>query len=51
MFKIPGVDFGAGPKEVQLNPFKWFGGGSPTATVSHGSVQSRQAVNLSLIHI
>ena len=46
MFKIPGVDFGAGPKEVQLNPFKWFGGGSPTAPVSHGSVQSRQAVNI-----
>ena len=27
MFKIPGVDIGAGPKEIQLNPFKWFGGG------------------------
>ena len=20
MFKIPGVDFGAGPKEIELNP-------------------------------
>ena len=46
MFKIPGVDFGAGPKEIQLNPFKWFGGGGGTATISHGSVQSRQAVNI-----
>ena len=46
MFKIPGVDIGAGPKEIQLNPFKWFGGGGGTATVSFGSVQSRQAVNI-----
>ena len=46
MFKIPGVDFGAGPKEIQLNPFKWFGGGGGTATISFGSVQSRQAVNI-----
>ena len=46
MFKIPGVDFGAGPKEIQLNPFKWFGGPSPTATLTFGSVQGRQAVNI-----
>ena len=46
MFKIPGVDFGAGLKEIQLNPFKWFGGGGGTATISFGSVQSRQAVNI-----
>jgi len=47
MFKIPGVDFGAGPKEINLNPFSWFGGGGGgTATISFGSVQSRQAVNI-----
>ena len=46
MFKIPGVDFGAGPKEIQLNPFKWFGGGGGSVTVSQASVQSRQAVNI-----
>ena len=46
MFKIPGVDFGAGPKEIQLNPFKWFGGGGGTVTIIQGSVQSRQAVNI-----
>ena len=46
MFKIPGVDFGAGPKEIQLNPFKWFSGGGGTATISFGSVQGRQAVNI-----
>ena len=46
MFKIPGVDFGAGPKEIQLNPFKWFGGGGGTATITRGSVQSRQAINI-----
>ena len=47
MFKIPGVDFGAGRKEINLNPFSWFGGGGGgTATISFGSVQSRQAVNI-----
>ena len=47
MFKIPGVDFGAGRKEINLNPFSWFGGGGGgTATISFGSVQSRQALNL-----
>ena len=46
MFKIPGVDIGAGPKEIQLNPFKWFGGGGGTVTIIQGSVQSRQAVNI-----
>nr|BAR31811.1 phage tail protein [uncultured Mediterranean phage uvMED] len=46
MFKIPGVDFGAGPKQIQLNPFKWFGGGGGTATITRGSVQSRQAINI-----
>ena len=47
MFKIPGVDIGAGPKEIQLNPFKWFGGGNnATVTIVRGSVQSRQAINV-----
>ena len=50
MFKIPGVDFGAGPKEIQLNPFKWFGGGGggglARATIIRSSVQSRQAINI-----
>ena len=46
MFKISGVDIGAGPKEIQLNPFKWFGGGNGTVTIVQGSVQSRQAVNI-----
>jgi predicted phage tail protein len=40
MFKLPER------KEIQLNPFKWFGGGGGTATISFGSVQSRQAVNI-----
>ena len=49
MFRVPGVDFGAGPKEIQLNPFKWFGGGGgggATVTVTHAAVQSRQAINV-----
>ena len=46
MFKIPGIDIGAGPKEIQLNPFKWFGGGGGTVTLTAPSVQSRQAVNI-----
>ena len=48
MFKIPGIDIGAGPKEIQLNPFKWFGGGGGggTATITQASVQSRQALNI-----
>ena len=46
MFKIPGVDIGAGRKEIQLNPFKWFGGGSPQASVLPAQIQSRQALNL-----
>jgi predicted phage tail protein len=46
MFKIPGVEIGAGRKEIQLNPFKWFGGPSPTVTLTAPSVQSRQAVNI-----
>ena len=40
MFKIPER------KEIQLNPFKWFGGGGGTVTLVRGSVQSRQAVNI-----
>ena len=40
MFKIPEK------KEIQLNPFKWFGGGGGTVTLVRGSVQSRQAVNI-----
>ena len=40
MFKIPER------KEIQLNPFKWFGGGGGTVTPTAPSVQSRQAVNI-----
>ena len=40
MFKIPER------KEIQLNPFKWFGGGGGTVTPIAPSVQSRQAVNI-----
>jgi len=46
MFRIPEIHFGAGRKEIQLNPFKWFGGGGGTATITLGSLQSRQAINL-----
>ena len=46
MFKIPNVDIGAGKKEIQLNPFKWFGGGGGTATIIPPQIQSRQALNL-----
>ena len=46
MFKVAGVDIGAGRKEIQLNPFKWFGGGGGTATVIPPAVQSRQSLNL-----
>ena len=46
MFKVPGLHPGAGPKEIQLNPFKWFGGGNSTAVIVRGSVQSRQAINV-----
>ena len=46
MFKIPEIHSGAGRKEIQLNPFKWFGGGGGTVTVTLGSLQSRQAINL-----
>ena len=46
MFKVAGVDIGAGPKEIQLNPFRWFGGGGPTATIIPPAVQSRQSLNL-----
>ena len=46
MFRISEIHFGAGRKEVQLNPFKWFGGGGATATITLGSLQSRQFINL-----
>jgi len=46
MFRIPEIHFGAGRKEIQLNPFKWFGGGGGTAVVSLNAIQSRQAINL-----
>jgi len=46
MFKIAEIHFGAGRKEIQLNPFKWFGGPKPTAVRVLGSLQSRQALNL-----
>ena len=46
MFKVAEIHPGAGRKEIQLNPFKWFGGPKPTAVRVLGSVQSRQALNL-----
>ena len=46
MFKIPEIHFGAGRKEIQLNPFKWFGGGGGTAIINLNALQSRQAINL-----
>ena len=46
MFKVAEIHPGAGRKEIQLNPFKWFGGPKPTATRSLASIQSRQALNL-----
>ena len=47
MFKIPGVDIGAGQKLINLNPFSWFGGGGGgTATIIPPQIQSRQALNL-----
>jgi len=46
MFKIAEIHPGAGRKEIQLNPFKWFGGGGGTAVQVLGSLQSKQAINL-----
>ena len=46
MFKIPEIHFGAGRKEIQLNPFKWIGGGGGTAVINLAALQSRQAINL-----
>ena len=46
MFKVAEIHPGAGRKEVDLNPFKWFGGPKSTATRSLSSIQSRQALNL-----
>ena len=46
MFKVAEIHPGAGRKEIQLNPFKWFGGPKSTATRSLSSIQSRQALNL-----
>ena len=46
MFKVSGIDIGAGRKEIQLNPFRWFGGSAPKASVLPAQIQSRQALNL-----
>jgi len=46
MFKIPEIHSGTGRKEIQLNPFKWFGGGGGTAVINLAAIQSRQAINL-----
>ena len=48
MFKVAEIHPGAGRKEIQLNPFKWFGGGGGggKATPSLSSLQSKQALNL-----
>ena len=46
MFRIPEIHCGAGRKEIQLNPFKWFGGGGGTAVMKLAAIQSRQAINL-----
>ncbi len=49
MFKVAEIHPGAGRKEIQLNPFKWFGGGpggGATAVITLGSLRSKQALNL-----
>ena len=46
MFKVPGVDVGAGRKEIFGLLGGIFGGGGGSVTVSQASVQSRQAVNV-----
>ena len=50
MFKVAEIHPGAGRKEIQLNPFKWFngggGGGNATVTLIHSAIQSKQAINL-----
>ena len=46
MFKVPGVDVGAGRKEIFGFLGGIFGGGGGSVTVSQASVQSRQAVNV-----
>ena len=47
MFKVAEIHPGAGRKEIQLNPFKWFnGGGGGTITLVHSAIQSKQAINL-----
>ena len=43
MFKVAEIHPGAGRKEIQLNPFKWFGGGGGTAVEVLGSLRSKQA--------
>ena len=50
MFKVAEIHPGAGRKEIQLNPFKWFnsggGGGNATVTFINSAIQSKQAINL-----
>ena len=46
MFKVAEIHPGSGRKEIQLNPFKWFGGGGGTAVEVLGSLRSKQALNL-----
>ena len=46
MFKVPGVDVGAGRKEIFGFLGGIFGGGGGSVTVTQASVQSRQAVNI-----
>ena len=48
MFKVAEIHPGAGRKEVQLNPFKWFngGGGGSGILFFNSAIQSKQAINL-----
>jgi len=47
MFKVAEIHPGAGRKEIQLNPFKWFNGGGGSGTlVFNSAIQSKQAINL-----
>ena len=46
MFKIPEIHPGAGRKEIQLNPFKWFGRSNGSVRRRANGIQSKQAINI-----
>ena len=46
MFKVAEIHPGAGRKEIQLNPFKWFNGVGANGILNLDSIQSKQAINL-----